>query len=390
MIEPDDRLVAIIRFDSIASATSRSCLPVVDALSAEELEFVLDLNRARLAHMNISSSDAALGRPAVSASGEWDLEWSKSRHGVPCCIINGRQNGPSVVNVFVDGLLLCSRHVEASFSIRIRKVRRLEPGHTIFMTNREGVILYRGEGKWITTPTFRNGRARRDLKKAIVDGLYLSKKDTLIVPDFSREEMKHRYFLGYQFLRSLFRKVAGYDLIVSHGTLLGIVRDGDLIENDDDFDCAYISAYTRLEDVFAELAQIADQFRGMKLPVSVSLTGHMKIALGDCDYDVMPAWHDGRHFFISSYTALEIGLDRLLPLRDIRHNGMDIMAVQHPDLFLSLNYGPSWKVPDPNYRSRPNELVLRNRKSFERLLFQLRNGGEKPVRPSSAPRLAQQ
>ena len=41
-----------------------------------------------------------------------------------------------------------------------------------------------------------------------------------------------------------------------YGTLLGCIRESNLIDSDDDIDLAYLSNYTKFEDVFKEMLEI--------------------------------------------------------------------------------------------------------------------------------------
>jgi hypothetical protein len=295
----------------------------------------------------------------------WTIQWSQNADGHRGFTIVGYQPKAGNVSVFVDGLLLVSRHCGEKFKIKVRRIKRMKAKQTLLICNQCGIIPFDETNACRVAPRFKKGRGFRDLKREILLGKYLSKKDGLTLPFIMREEHKQRYFHGYHFLNTVFRQRFDKELLLTHGTLLGIIRNGDLIESDDDFDCAYVSDLNNPEDVSEELYEVGDRFQRLGFNVKYSRTGHLKLNLGDCEYDVMPAWHDSSLFHISSYTSIPMDPAHTAPTGRVDYRGTDVSCVANPETFLELNYGESWRHPDPDYKSAPNPVALANRRIFQ-------------------------
>jgi len=89
------------------------------------------------------------------------------------------------------------------------------------------------------------------------------------------------YVQLYEQLYSIFKKIFGYELMNTYGTLLGFYRNGSMIPGDDDFDCLYISNKTNSKEVAIERTLFAHRLR-IKIRhlegffVRIGRTGHIK------------------------------------------------------------------------------------------------------------------
>lgn len=140
-------------------------------------------------------------------------------------------------------------------------------------------------------------------------------------------------------------------VFLNSGTLLGVVRDGRLIDHDDDIDLAY-----RLEAQTP--AEAAREWRALNQRlVSEGLaeadynidTGMMKLdGKGVVRVDLFPVWIDAAgRVFIFPHTFGELDAGQVFPTRNCAVTGLPVPA--EPEAMLAINYGQGWREPDPYY-----------------------------------------
>ena len=192
-----------------------------------------------------------------------------------------------------------------------------------------------------------NGRF--DVKSKLESGLFLSKKGSFFKP-LSGEERKRAYLELYGEARRYLEERLWLGLHISHGTLLGAVREGDFIPHDDDFDALYLSRQATLQGVIGEREAVLEVL-GDAFKVSKGKTGHIKVKGKGVRLDIMPAWFDGEHLNIASFTSMPVnsGWD------DIAFHtlvGAEVTSLACFEDFLIHQYGANWRTPDPTYRSK--------------------------------------
>ena len=155
-------------------------------------------------------------------------------------------------------------------------------------------------------------------------------------------------------LRDL-RERAGVPAFVSYGTLLGAVRNGELIGHDNDIDLTFVSLGEAPVDVVrdgyrVERALLAAGWHvrrgsGARLNVRVRLSdGSVRFI------DVFTAhWVEGV-LYTPSDTGFPLPRETLLPLGEVRLHGRTVPAPADPERLLEATYGPSWRTPDPSFR----------------------------------------
>jgi hypothetical protein len=238
---------------------------------------------------------------------------------------------------------------------------------TIF--SRSGILRTEAGDDWMETlpqvPQLDNEAKLIDLRRRITAQDYLGKKGILAGSPLKSTRKK-------RLLQQLFQKVNGalqdrfsYNVFACHGTLLGLTRNGDLIPNDDDFDCAYLSAHKNCADVARERGLIFEALRGVGSRQDYGPTGHIRIRQDDVEIDLMPAWFDDDCFNVSSYTSIPLPREAILPLSRIVWLDGSILVPAEPERFLEANYGPGWRVPDPFSRSKPNDRALAHRRILQ-------------------------
>ncbi|CUH64451.1 LPS biosynthesis protein [Thalassovita autumnalis] len=143
----------------------------------------------------------------------------------------------------------------------------------------------------------------------------------------------------------------GYRCFLNSGTLLGVVRDGKLIDHDDDVDLALIlqadneaDAAEEWRQLWARLGELGlDGAGGLKSPGIYKLKGQ-----DGCEIDLFPAWVKEGRMYIYPHTYGELSADEVLPLASCKVSGRPMPA--EPEKMLAVNYGPEWRQPDPYFK----------------------------------------
>ncbi len=151
----------------------------------------------------------------------------------------------------------------------------------------------------------------------------------------------------------------GHSVFLNSGTLLGVVRDGKLIEHDDDIDLAVeLSAKTQKEAA-AEWIEIRDLLEKMDLfdheanknPTIHKLTSK-EVNGRFVEIDLFPLWYqdtdEGERAWLYPHTRGELKREDIFPLKACDVSGLMLPAV--PEKMLALNYGENWQTPDPLWR----------------------------------------
>jgi len=161
----------------------------------------------------------------------------------------------------------------------------------------------------------------------------------------------------------IFRIEFGYQLHLTWGTLLGAVRDGDLIAHDFDIDLAYVSRARSQAGVLRERAKILAFFQAHgrvtgKPSLARFMLGGVAGPHGTSDHGI-EIWTSfstgGRHY---AYPILPgvLPARAVTPFRTVQLRGVPFLAPRRAERFLDLAIGPDWRVPklpkDHSDRSR--------------------------------------
>ncbi len=146
-------------------------------------------------------------------------------------------------------------------------------------------------------------------------------------------------------------KEKGYQAFLNSGTLLGVTRDKRLIDHDDDVDLAVILKATNELDAATEWKElksvlieqdIFDQ-KNHRHPAIYKL-----LPIGACQIDLFPAWFDDGKAYVYPHTFADIEEQDVRPLRPCEVSGNLVPA--NPEKMLAVNYGSSWRKPDPYFK----------------------------------------
>ncbi len=288
-------------------------------------------------------------------------------------VLGGAVPDLSPVTLYIDGVACGTSQpvppkpgkTRPTFKFAIKNVRNVLRDGMALSVRQGGRIVpdVNGDAAWVVPENFASGALPVvDLVKSAGEGLQINKKGHVSRP--VTDDAKDRYLKAYRFARDWFDRQLGYAVLVSHGTLLGLYRSGDLIPNDDDFDCLYLSAKTDTAGIVAERVAILEAMRRSGLKAEVGKTGHIKLRSHACRLDLMPAWLAGDTLNISGYTSMPGGRALVrnpgtLPFRDGQ-----VGAFADPEPFLVHQYGAGWRHPNPGFRSIPSGAERANRQAL--------------------------
>ena len=141
-------------------------------------------------------------------------------------------------------------------------------------------------------------------------------------------------------------KDKGFDSFLNSGTLLGVTRDGDLIDHDDDVDLAVIMNGRTMKTVLRDWVELTRMLREDDLlDDKPSLPEILKLKTGTgFTFDLFPAWSIGKKFYVYPHTPGTLATEDVLPLKVGRTHR--VAVPRKPTAMLTQNYGETWKVPD--------------------------------------------
>lgn len=153
-----------------------------------------------------------------------------------------------------------SRQQIRSFSFGVRGIWHFCQPRTKVSVRADGTALpICGHGMFIQRRDA-DGLRPRDLRERLAEGYVLNKYGDLQLSKRFDEAWQRDVLDVYHRARSVLADKFGYDLFLIYGTLLGAVREGGLISNDDDFDAGFVSRLTDGDAVAEEFVDVALAF----------------------------------------------------------------------------------------------------------------------------------
>ena len=144
----------------------------------------------------------------------------------------------------------------------------------------------------------------------------------------------------------------GYPIFIYAGTLLGLVREGKLIDHDNDLDLAVFLGEIAAEDV----PEIWLKFK-RKLVATGVLSDKQaaedkaifRVQTESVEIDLFPAWSEEGKFSVYPYCFGELDNSDVFPTKLLVGTGFSIPCDE--EAFLSQCYGKTWRVPDPRFKT---------------------------------------
>ena len=151
------------------------------------------------------------------------------------------------------------------------------------------------------------------------------------------------------FLRDNLKK----DSFICAGTLLGVIRDNDFIDHDDDIDIGYVSKYNTENEILLEREEILKELSSIGYRVSKAAGGHGHYHIhGKKGFtvDLFTAWCENDDFYLYPLKKGMLKVNDIYPLRFIPLYGSSLPTPKKPEKIFVNNYGEQWMKPDPLWR----------------------------------------
>ena len=261
------------------------------------------------------------------------------------------QDIDNVTLMYNDKLLSATNLVNGHFNFFMHNAQNgLDPASKLTVVSQDGIVPFYGmHDFWKPEPPFvSNGKHFLDVEGALKAGYKLAKKGEFR-PKYLPLEEKQAYYKTYIRLHEFFMDYLDYPVLISHGTLLGLYRDGEIIPYDDDFDCFYLSSKDNVYDVAKERFEILKKLYEQGIHINVSHTGHIKVDIHGVVIDLMPAWVEDDMLHIAGYTSMPIKENLFEPFTRLDFANGHLWSFADPEIFLEHQYGPQWRTPDPSY-----------------------------------------
>lgn len=149
---------------------------------------------------------------------------------------------------------------------------------------------------------------------------------------------------------------AGYDVMITSGTLLGWVRRKGLLPHDDDADLAVVVTESQSP---ADIAITGYALRSLLIrngfSVMLHSAAHLQVHVedeavdGSAYCDIFLGFYRGEEYCQPFHLRQEVPLSSLLPTQHVEIEGVGFPAPPVPSDWLAACYGPGWETPDPAF-----------------------------------------
>ena len=158
---------------------------------------------------------------------------------------------------------------------------------------------------------------------------------------------------------------AGVEAFPAYGTLLGAVREGQLIGHDSDADLGYVSRHDHPVDVIRESFRIQRHLAKAGYAITRYSGIAFKVDVVESDgsvrgLDVFGGFITGGHLYLMGEVGHPFEREWIFPLGTTTLAGRTLPAPARPEKLLEAMYGAGWKVPDPAFHfETPRSTVRR-------------------------------
>lgn len=189
--------------------------------------------------------------------------------------------------------------------------------------------------------------------RRLEQGSKISKKGYLTLTDQEVSGHQDRFLDLYVRVRQHFEEHLNKKLFILYGTLLGLIREGDFIKGDDDFDAGYVSFADNPYDVKKETMELVIELVLAGFTCSFNTNGRLfrirDQSTPGLHLDVRPVWFERDKVWLHKQACLSLIRSDFLPVAEGELRGKLVYTPALPEKFLASYYGSGWKIPDPSY-----------------------------------------
>ena len=188
---------------------------------------------------------------------------------------------------------------------------------------------------------------------------------------------KRLHTYGYDLLKKLDDIATRHNVpyFASYGTLLGFVRDGGFIPHDEDIDFGIVAGRmtpVQLLDIFIKKENGFEFVRALEFKNRIT---EVTIRYKNIIIDFFFYERDGDKTFVPSYywepardypserenTVRLIYQATVKELTKLTVHGADVSVPVNSEELLVSQYGPNWRVPDPNWNNESHPGIVKQR-----------------------------
>lgn len=173
----------------------------------------------------------------------------------------------------------------------------------------------------------------------------------------------HKQLLGIKDLIKFFKQNCGVYAYLCYGTLLGSIRNNDVISYDSDYDIAYLSKGTTVNEVKEELKEICKILIQNKMLSKIWINGkgiinpsiedltnfggqmHVKSPSGQVLVDVFSSWIENNKYYLCPHLQGQLHKSIIVPFTYSSIKNINLVVPHSSSILLEELYGKEWIVP---------------------------------------------
>ncbi len=326
---------------------------------------------------------------------EHPLQDNSSRYSGELCIANNQEisgwatdgsgKGAPIITLVINGTEATKVHANLAvtnpvngkhgFHLNVHEtlLKRLPLANQVEAYFPDGTPLDINDGFECTLRGFEDVD-KGELARILQSGSSLLAKSGLIIKTIASRPGWKKVALEAQVeAEEIFRDIFSKDLFIAYGTLLGLVRENDLIGHDDDVDAMFLLDAQNGYDAGRELFGIAQTLKdaGQNI-VNVFPGGNFHwVMSNNIMLDIFGCWSDGA--ILSSYMcSFDGNMSDLLPVSKQELCGISVCVPANPEKILEGIYGEKWTVPDPHFQWQPSQSSKEHMNDFAQGVYDQR------------------
>jgi hypothetical protein len=291
------------------------------------------------------------------------------------------ENDYPVISLYLDDILIKSRRADinpkwdvvssmwkGSFSFRLgdnllEKLYESSDIKIIMLCNDLPEELKFCEG---ISSNFNHGKGldkNKELKEMLETNWHIDHWGNLQIP-FGKQPNRKKVLLDlYCDVKKILKSKLDIDIYLTGGNLLGLIREGDFLDHDDDIDsafCVNIKSHLDAPQVFLNLyKEIENAVRTEGYKTFEQAVGHIQLVNANSFHlDIFMGWllPDGTWFRMSGFLG-NIGKNSF-ELEEYKYLDSNVFIPKHAQRELEITFGKNWNTKDPFFSKDKSQEIL--------------------------------